>query len=202
MKVLLINGSPHEKGCTYTALREIAGTFQREKIQADIFWIGNRPLYSCVDCGKCAEKGCCVFPDRVNDFLEVAGDYDGFIFASPVHYAGATGALTAFMGRAFFADLHSGKNRFYLKPAAAVVSARRAGTTAALDQINKFFLWGHMPVISSRYWNMVHGQTPEQVLADAEGIRNLRMLAKNMTWFLRCKEAGERAGVPLPDYTD
>lgn len=202
MKVLLINGSPHEKGCTYTALREIAGTFQREKIQADIFWIGNRPLYSCVDCGKCAEKGCCVFPDRVNDFLEVAGDYDGFIFASPVHYAGATGALTAFMGRAFFADLHSGKNRFYLKPAAAVVSARRAGTTAALDQINKFFLWGHMPVISSRYWNMVHGQTPEQILADAEGIRNLRMLAKNMTWFLRCKEAGERAGVPLPDYTD
>ena len=202
MKVLLINSSPHEKGCTYTALREIVGTFQREKIQADIFWIGNRPLYSCVDCGKCAEKGCCVFPDRVNDFLEIAGDYDGFIFASPVHYAGATGALTAFMGRAFFADLHSGKNRFYLKPAAAVVSARRAGTTAALDQINKFFLWGHMPVISSRYWNMVHGQTPEQVLADAEGIRNLRMLAKNMTWFLRCKEAGERAGVPLPDYTD
>lgn len=202
MKILMVNGSPHEKGCTYTALREIAGTFQREKIQADIFWIGSRPLYSCVDCGKCAEKGCCVFPDRVNDFLEVAGDYDGFIFASPVHYAGATGALTAFMGRAFFADLHSGKNRFYLKPAAAVVSARRAGTTAALDQINKFFLWGHMPVISSRYWNMVHGQTPEQVLADAEGIRNLRMLAKNMTWFLRCKEAGERAGVPLPDYMD
>lgn len=202
MKVLLVNGSPHEKGCTFTALQELAATFQSEQIQADIFWIGNKPLYSCVGCGKCSQKGCCVFEDRVNDFLKIAGTYDGFIFGSPVHYAGATGALTAFMGRAFFADLHSGKNRFYLKPAAAVVSARRAGTTAALDQINKFFLWGHMPVISSRYWNMVHGQTPEQVLADAEGIRNLRMLAKNMTWFLRCKEAGERAGVPLPDYTD
>ena len=130
----------------------------------------------------------------------MAGDYDGFIFASPVHYAGATGALTSFMGRAFFADLHSGKNRFYLKPAAAVVSARRAGTTATLDQINKYFLWGHMPVVSSRYWNMVHGSTPEQVREDQEGLRNLRMLAKNMSWFLRCREAGEKIGVPLPEY--
>ena len=157
-------------------------------------------MYSCVDCGKCGEKGCCVFGDRVNDFLEVAGAYDGFIFASPVHYAGATGALTSFMGRAFFADLHSGKNRFYLKPAAAVVSARRAGTTAALDQINKYFLWVHMPVVSSRYWNMVHGSTPEQVREDQEGLRNLRMLAQNMIWLLRCKEAGEKMGIPLPEY--
>ncbi len=202
MNILLINGSPHEKGCTYTALQELADTFQREQIQTDIFWIGNKPLYSCVGCGKCGEKGCCVFEDRVNAFLEIAGDYDGYIFGSPVHYAGATGALAAFMGRAFFADLHSGKNRFYLKPAAAVVSARRAGTTATIDQINKYFLWGHMPIISSRYWNMVHGQTPEQVRADAEGIRNLKMLAKNMAWFLRCKEAGEAAGVKLPDYRD
>lgn len=200
MKILLLNGSPHEKGCTYTALDVLRQTFEKEQAQADIFWIGNKPLQSCIDCGKCAEKGCCIFPDRVNDFLDIAGDYDGFIFGSPVHYAGATGALSAFMGRAFFADLHSGKNRFYLKPAAAVVSARRAGTTAALDQINKFFLWGHMPVISSRYWNMVHGQTPEQVRSDEEGIRNLRMLAKNMAWFLRCKEAGQQAGVTFPDY--
>ncbi|MEQ3170106.1 flavodoxin family protein [Dysosmobacter welbionis] len=200
MKVLLINGSPHEKGCTYTALQAMVNTFQDEKVQADVFWIENKPLYSCIDCGKCSQLSRCVFQDRVNEFLAIAGDYDGFIFASPVHYAGATGALTAFMGRAFFADLHSGKNRFYLKPVAAVVSARRAGTTAAIDQINKYFLWGHMPVISSRYWNMVHGQTPEQVLADVEGIRNLKMLAKNMVWFLRCKEAGKQAGVELPDY--
>lgn len=201
MKILLVNGSPHEKGCTCTALHEVQKVFEAGKITADIFWIGNKPLYSCIDCGSCGERGCCVFQDRVNDFLDIAGAYDGFIFGSPVHYAGATGAMTSFMGRAFFADLHSGKNRFYLKPAAAVVSARRAGTTATIDQINRYFLWGHMPIISSRYWNMVHGQTPEQVLSDSEGIRNLRMLAQNMIWFLRCKEAGSNAGVPLPQYS-
>lgn len=200
MNILLVNGSPHEKGCTYTALKELKKDFEAKHFKADIFWIGSRPLYSCIGCGKCAEKGHCIFQDRVNDFLEIAEDYDGFIFGSPVHYAGATGALTAFMGRAFFADLHSGKDRFYLKPAAAVVSARRAGTTAAIDQMNKYFLWGHMPIVSSRYWNMVHGQTPEQVLSDTEGIRNLHMLAENMVWLLRCKEAGEKAGVPLPQY--
>ena len=200
MRVLLINGSPHEKGCTYTALTELADIFEKEGVGAELFWIGNKPLYSCIDCGKCGELGQCVFEDRVNEFLQVAGDYDGFIFASPVHYAGATGALTSFMGRAFFADLHSGKNRFYLKPAAAVVSARRAGTTATLDQINKFFLWGHMPIVSSRYWNMVHGSTPQEIREDREGMRNLRMLAKNMVWFLHCKEAGEKLGVPKPKY--
>lgn len=200
MKVLLLNGSPHEKGCTYTALCELQKEFTAEKITSDIFWIGNRPIYSCIDCGKCSAKGNCAFEDSVNAFLDIAGDYDGYIFGSPVHYAGATGGLTSFMGRAFFADVHSGKNRFYLKPAAAVVSARRAGTTASIDQINKYFLWGHMPIISSRYWNMVHGQTPEQVLSDAEGIRNLHMLAQNMVWFLRCKEAGKQMGVPLPVY--
>lgn len=172
-KILLVNGSPHEKGCTHTVLTEIASVFRGEGMSADLFWVGTKPIQSCIDCGRCAEKGCCVFEDRVNDFLAVAGDYDGFLFGSPVHYAGATGALTAFMGRAFFADLHSGQNRFYLKPAAAVVSARRAGTTATLDQLNKFFLWGHMPVISSRYWNMVHGSSPEEVLADKEGIYSM-----------------------------
>lgn len=150
MKVLLINGSPHEKGCTYTALCELKKEFKAENVTADIFWIGAKPLFGCIDCGGCSKKGECVFSDSVNDFLEIAGTYDGFIFGSPVHYAAATGSLSAFMGRAFFADLHSGQNRFYLKPAAAIVSARRAGTTAALDQINKYFLWGHMPVISSR----------------------------------------------------
>ena len=102
LKVMLVNGSPHEKGCTYTALSELADTFANENVQADIFWIENKPLYSCIDCGKCAKKGCCVFDDRVNEFLAVAGDYDGFIFDSLVHYADATGTLTAFMGRAIF----------------------------------------------------------------------------------------------------
>lgn len=200
MKVLLINGSPNEKGCTYTALSVIKETFFKEDIESDIFWIGNKQIYSCIGCGKCSEKGCCVFEDKVNDFLSIAGEYDGYIFASPVHYAGPTGALTSFMGRVFFADLHSGENRFYLKPTAAVVSARRAGTTTTLDQINKYFLWGHMPIVSSRYWNMVHGNTPEEVLNDKEGIWNLQMLAKNMAWFLRCIESGKKSGIPLPNY--
>ena len=200
MKVLLINGSPHREGCTHTALCEVSGALNQNGIGTDIFWIGNKPLQSCIDCGKCAELKRCVFSDRVNDFLEIAGSYDGYIFASPVHYAGATGGLTAFMGRVFFADLHSGQDRFYLKPAAAVVTARRAGTTTTLDQINRLFLWGHMPIIPSRYWNLVHGQTAEQVLSDTEGIRNLKILAKNMVWFLRCKEAGVNAGVQPPDY--
>lgn len=200
MKVLLVNGSPHENGCTFTALYEMKQLFEAEGVASEIFWIGNKPIYSCIDCGKCSEKGCCVFQDRVNDFLDVAGNYDGFIFGSPVHYAGATGAITAFMDRSFFADLHSGKNRFYLKPAAAVVSARRAGTTTTIDQINKYFLWAHMPIISSRYWNMVYGQTPEDVFADKEGMRNIRMLAQNMVWFLRCKEAGIKANIPMPEY--
>ncbi len=200
MKVLLVNGSPHKKGCTYTALCELRRAFENAQIEADIFWIGARPIAGCIDCSGCGKKGACVFDDRVNEFLSIAGEYDGFLFGSPVHYAAATGSLAAFMGRAFFADLHSGKKRFYLKPAAAVVSARRAGTTAALDQLNKYFLWGHMPIISSRYWNMVHGSTPDEVLSDREGIRNLEMLAQNMAWFLRCKQAGEKAGVPLPVY--
>ena len=200
MKIMLVNGSPHEKGCTWRALQELQGAFAKEGFHSEVFWIGNKPIASCIDCSRCAEIGKCVFQDRVNDFLEIAGEYDGFIFGSPVHYAAATGGLTAFMDRVFFADLHTGKNRFYLKPAAAVVSARRAGTTAALDQLNKYFLWGHMPIVSSRYWNMVHGSTPEQVEQDKEGLRNLRMLAQNMVWFLRCKEAGEKAGVPLPEY--
>lgn len=201
MKVLLVNGSPHKAGCTYTALNEVAEVLHSEGVEADIFWIGNKPMATCIDCGGCAKKGQCVLEcDTVNDFLAVAGKYDGFMFGSPVHYAAAAAGLSAFMGRAFFADVHSGKNRFYLKPAAAIVSARRGGTTATLDQINKFFLWGHMPIVSSRYWNMVHGSTPEEVLDDAEGIRNLHMLAKNMAWLLRIKEAGVNAGVQFPSY--
>ena len=200
MKVLMVNGSPREHGCTDTALREIGKVLEQEQIEAQIFWIGNKPIASCMDCGGCSRKKVCVFDDRVNDFLNIAGDYDGFIFGSPVHYAAAAGAMTAFMGRVFFADLHSGKNRFGLKPAAAVVSARRAGTTTALDQINKYFRWGHMPIIPSRYWNLVHGTTPEEVLQDIEGMRNLRNLARNMAWFLRCKDAGKQMGVDLPVY--
>ena len=198
MKVLLVNGSPHEKGCTYTALIEVAKTLNEEGIDTEIFWIGVKPLAGCIACRKCAETGHCAFKDRVNDFLDIAKGADGYIFGSPVHYAAASGAITSFMDRVFYADLLSGKQSFYLKPAAAVVSARRAGTTATFDQLNKYFTISEMPVISSRYWNMVHGARPEEVEKDLEGLQVMRVLARNMAFFLKCKEAGLKAGVPTP----
>jgi len=198
MKVLLVNGSPHAKGCTYTALKEVANTLEKEGISTDIFWIGNKPLSGCIACKICGDKKKCVFEDRVNDFLAIAASADGFVFGSPVHYASATGAITSFMDRAFYADRLSGRNSFYLKPAAAIVSARRAGTSATFDQLNKYFTITEMPVISSRYWNMVHGATPEDVKKDLEGLQIMRVLARNMAWFLKCTEAGRNAGVELP----
>lgn len=198
MKVLLVNGSPHAHGCTYTALEEVASTLNDEGIETQIFQIGTKPLAGCIACKTCAKTGHCVFKDTVNDFLELAGNADGFIFGSPVHYAGAGGAITSFMDRLFYTDLNSGRKSFYLKPAAAVVSARRAGTTATFDQINKYFTLSEMPVISSRYWNMVHGAKPEDVKKDLEGLQTMRVLARNMAWFLKCKEAGVKTGVQFP----
>lgn len=145
------------------------------------------------------ELGRCVFNDSVNDFLEIAQTADGFVFGSPVHYASAGGSITSFMDRLFYANMLSGKQAFYLKPAAAIVSARRAGTTSTLDQLNKYFSISEMPVISSNYWNMVHGSTPDDVRKDLEGLQIMRTLGKNMAWFLKCKEAGIKAGVALPE---
>lgn len=198
MKVLLVNGSPHKEGCTYTALTEVAQTLNKEGIDTEIFWIGNKALSGCNACKTCAEKKKCVFDDKVNEFLDMAQDADGFIFGSPVHYASASGAITSFLDRVFYTDLLGGRQSFYLKPAAAVVSARRAGTTATFDQLNKYFTISEMPIIASRYWNMVHGATPEDVKKDLEGLQIMRVLARNMAWFLKCKEAGIKAGVAFP----
>ena len=198
MKVLLINGSPHEKGCTYTALREAAKALNDEGVETDFFWIGKKPLAGCAGCGACTRLGKCVFDDKVNEFTALAEGYDGFIFGSPVYFSGMNGALMSFMDRAFFSGPRREKNPFALKPAAAVVSARRAGTTSALDQMNKYFLHGQMIVPGSRYWNMVHGNTPEEVLQDEEGLQIMRTLGRNMAWLLKLKEAGNAAGVPLP----
>ena len=149
LKVLLVNGSPNKNGCTYTALTEAAKTLNEEGVETDFFWIGKKPMAGCVACRKCMETGKCVFDDRVNEFTALAGEYDGFIFGSPVYYAGMNGAMMAFMDRAFFSATIRGPHPYRFKPAAAVVSARRAGTTSALDQMNKYFLHGQMPVISS-----------------------------------------------------
>jgi len=197
MKVLLVNGSPNEKGCTYTGLLEIAATLQQEGIDAELFHIGKKPISGCTACYSCrnTNSGRCVISDRVNECLEIAKETDGFIFGSPVHFAAAGGVITSFMDRLFYS---AGKDVFYLKPAAAIVSARRGGTTSAFDQLNKYFTIREMPVISSRYWNMIHGRKPEDVKQDAEGLQTLRILARNMAWFLRCKAAGVQAGVAFP----
>lgn len=199
MKVLLTNGSPHEKGCTYTALTEVAEALNREGIGTEIFQVGTKPIAGCIACMSCARTGHCVFDDRVNEYLAIAGDFDGFVFGSPVHYAAASGAITSFMDRVFYTDLLTRKKSFCLKPAAAVISARRAGTTAAFDQLNKYFTIMEMPIVSSQYWNMVHGRNPDEVRQDLEGLQIMRTLGKNMAFFLKCKEAGIKAGVAFPE---
>ena len=204
MKVLLVNGSPNKAGCTYTALSEVADTLHKEGIETEIFWIGNKPIAGCIACHSCERTGrCFVKNDKVEEFLTLARQADGFIFVSPVYYASANGSLTAFMDRAFISELAGNENRaFFLKPTAAVVSARRAGTTSTFDQLNKYFTLHQMPVISSVYWNMVHGDTPNEVRQDREGLWTMRVLARNMAYFLRCKEAADKAGIPLPEQED
>lgn len=195
MKVILVNGSPHEKGCTYTALTEVAGALEKQGIETEIFHIGKKPISGCLGCLACSNTGKCFMDDPVNEFLEKVPTADGFIFGSPVHYASASGLLISFMDRVFYAS----KGRFAYKPAAAVISARRGGTTATFDQINKYFTISNMPVVSSQYWNMVHGSTPEQVRQDLEGMQTMRTLGNNMAWLLKCIEAGKAAGISLPE---
>lgn len=199
MKVLLVNGSPNKEGCTYTALTEVEKTLNEEGIGTEIFWIGNKPIGGCIGCKKCLELKKCVFDDTVNKFMEKAREFDGFIFGTPVHYAGATGNITGFMDRVFFSASKSGKSDVLLfKPVATVISARRAGTTATYDQLNKYFGITQMPIISSRYWNMVHGSNPEEVRKDEEGMQIMRILGRNMAYYLKCIEAGKEKGIELP----
>ena len=197
MKVLLVNGGPHKNGCTYTALTEIEKELNKEGIDTEIFWIGVKPIPGCIACGKCHKNGKCSFNDIVNVFAEKCRKADGFIFGTPVHYASASGAISSFMDRLFFST-SSNPDLFRLKPAAAIVSARRAGTTATYDQLNKYFGINQMPIISSRYWNMVHGSTPEEVRQDEEGMQVMRILGRNMAYYLKCQEAGRKVGIELP----
>jgi len=195
MKVLLVNGSPHAQGCTYTALREVAAALEKQGIETELFQVGTKPISGCLGCGACIKTGKCVIDDVVNEFVEKAKDADGFVFGSPVHFANASGAITSFMDRAFY-----GKGAVYAnKPAAAVMSCRRGGATATLDQLNKYFTISNMPIVSSQYWNMVHGNTPDEVRQDAEGMQTMRTLGINMAWLLKCIEAGKAAGIAMPE---
>lgn len=195
MKVLLFNGSTRENGCTYLALQEVAKVLEREGIQTEILQLGPRPVRDCIGCNRCQELGRCVFEeDVVNQWLEKAREADGFVFGSPVYFAHPAGQILSVMDRMFYAD----GSAFANKPAAAVVTARRAGTTASLDALQKHFTIAQMPIVSSTYWNMVFGPVPELVEQDQEGLQTMRNLAEHMAWMLRCIEAGKEKGVYPP----
>ena len=196
MKTLLINGSPHEKGCTYTALREVQKELEKNGMETELFWIGTKPVAGCIACGRCDELNRCIFQDAVNEAAAKLDGIDALVIGSPVYYASASGQITSFLDRLFY----SAGDKLRGKPAAAVVSCRRGGATAAFDQLNKYFSINCMPIVTSQYWNQVHGNTPEQVLQDAEGLQTMRTLAVNMAWLLKSIEAGRKAGIPAPQY--
>ena len=190
MKVLLINGSQHEKGCTYTALAEVAKALNANGVETEIYQVPQE-IRGCKGCWACKKIKKCVVDDGVNEFVAKAAEFDGFVFGSPVYYASASGGLVSFMDRVFYSG---GKNLAY-KPAAAVVSCRRAGAATTFDVINKYFTINNMPVVGSNYWNEIHGNTAEEAAQDEEGLQTMRMLGNNMAWLLKCIELGKQAGI-------
>jgi multimeric flavodoxin WrbA len=195
MNVLLINGSPHKSGCTYTALSEIAGELKNQGIETRVFHIGTKAIRGCIACGQCGENGHCSYSgDIVNECIDLMQQADGIIIGSPVYYASPNGALLALLDRAFYAS----SDRFAYKPATAIVSCRCGGAATAFDVLNKYFTISNMPVVSSQYWNEVHGQTPEEVRQDLEGLQVMRTLGRNMAWLLKCIEAAKET-VPYPE---
>ncbi len=195
MKVILVNGSPHENGCTNTALLEIKNVLEKNDIQTEMFWVGNKPISGCLGCGRCLETNQCIIEDKVNEFLNKIEETDGFIFGTPVHFASGSGMITSFMDRVFYGRRKLFKN----KVAATIVSCRRGGATSTFDQMNKYFSMNNMPIVTSQYWNMVHGSSPEEVLKDEEGLQTMRTLGNNMAWLLKCIEAGKKAGIKEPE---
>ena len=198
MKALLINGSPHANGCTFTALNIVAEELQKNGIETEIVHIGNKDIRGCVACGKCAELGRCMFNDMVNEVAPKFEQADGLVVGSPVYYAGPNGTLTNLLDRLFFSTPFDKR----MKVGAAVVSARRGGTTAAFDRLNKYFTISEMPIVSSRYWNMVHGHSAEDVMKDEEGCQIMRILGRNMAFLIRAIAAErERNGLPEKEVT-
>ena len=196
MKVLLINGSPRENGCTYTALSEVEKTLQKNGIETEMLYLGKGPVEDCRACGACGKLRRCAVDDLVNKVIEDLDNIDGIVVGTPVYYAGPSGRIKSFLDRLFYA----GGGKMKRKLGSAVVSCRRGGAASAFDEVNKYFTKSNMPVISSHYWNQVHGNTPEEVLQDAEGMQSMRYIGENMAWLLKCIKAGEEAGVPLPAY--
>ena len=195
MKVLMLNGSPKASGNTGRALEEIGRQLEKEGVEYEIFQLGGAPVRDCIGCGQCTEAGCVFDGDGVNAFIAKAKEADGFVFGTPVYYAHPSGRILSFLDRVFF----SSSELFAHKPGAAVAIARRAGTTASFDVLNKYYGISEMPVAGSTYWNTAHGRRPGEVELDEEGLRTMRNLARNLAWMLKCFEAGDRAGVPRPE---
>lgn len=194
MKVLLVNGSPHEKGCTYTGLKEVANALENNDIETEFLWLGIEPLAGCIGCNACLKTGKCFRNDIVNDFLNKVPDIDGFVFGSPVHFASSSGALTSFMDRAFYGR----RKLFENKPACCICSCRRGGASATFDHINKYFAMNNMPIVTSQYWNQVHGTNPDEVKRDLEGMQTMRTLGNNMAWLLKCIDIAKKSGLEYP----
>lgn len=196
MKVLLVNGSPHAKGCTFTALEQVAGQLEKAGLETELMHIGHKAIRGCIDCRKCAKTGYCIFTDDpVNEGIDKLKAADGLVVGSPVYYAGPNATLCAFMDRVFF--LKSAPYAF--KPACAIASARRAGTVATWDRLNKYFGIARMPIVTSQYWNGIHGFVAEEARQDLEGMQTMRTLGDNMAWLLKCIEAGKKAGINPPE---
>ena len=193
-KVLMINGSPNKEGCTNRALIEIKETLNKENIESDILWIGNKPISGCIACNKCKD-GKCVINDGVNKILSKIDEYGAIIIGSPVYYASSSGQLISFLDRLFYAS----KGRMRNKLGASVVSCRRGGATSTFDQLNKYFTISSMPIVSSQYWNQVHGNTVSEVELDLEGLQTMRTLAKNMVWLMKCIECGKENNISYPE---
>lgn len=191
MKVILFNGSPNIHGCTYTALHEIEETLQKNGIETEIFQVGSKSVRGCIGCGKCRESGKCIFDDIVNEAIDKIKDADGVIFGSPVYYASANGTMISFLDRLFYAA----SQHFAYKPGAVVVSARRAGTTATYDELNKYLGISNMLIVPAPYWNMVHGNTADEVKQDKEGLYIMRQIGENMTWMLKMLENAKVNGI-------
>ena len=195
MKVLMLNGSARPTGNTFIALREIGEQLKKEGIDYEIVNVGNQPLRDCIGCNRCTDKGCVFEDDGVNAFVAKAREADGFVFGTPVYYAHPSGRILSFLDRAFY----SSSDVFAFKPGAAVAVARRGGTSASFDVLNKYFGISQMPVVGATYWNLVHGAAAGEASHDAEGLQTMRNLARNMAYQLKCREAGRLAGIPLPE---
>lgn len=194
MKVLLINGSPHKNGSTFTALSTISLALREEQIETEIYWLGTKAYSDCIGCEQCRKTKSCIIQDGIQEIIQKADECDGFVFGTPVYYSHPSARILAVLNRLFY----SGRSYFAFKPGAAIASCRRAGTIASIDVLNKYFTINQMPIVSSTYWNEIHGNNAQEAVQDFEGVQTMYNLGKNMAWLLKCIELGKKGGVCPP----